>query len=292
VLFTPDMDITGTEEADFICDVPSAQEDMDENVEREIFNQRAQAPPAPGTVESALIDQDVDANVAPLAELSDVPMVKKRKINRGPVLNVNRLLGERGLPAIQSYFEAIKFKGKGHESEDLNKFLSALEHWAHRLFPKLAFDDCLEKIESLGQKREIKVAMRKMRLGESLLDANNQTTVVTQDGPAPETEEEPFNPFEQHRTNEPNPFPYAPTNHNTNTPVATTTTTTTDDSIDDIDDDLMGDIRLLDIDQFAASLDKDSNSVATTDQEAMTTEERMKKMPADCSSPMQDLSLS
>lgn len=52
------MDITGTEEADFICDVPSAQEDMDENVEREIFNQRAQAPPAPGTVESALIDQD------------------------------------------------------------------------------------------------------------------------------------------------------------------------------------------------------------------------------------------
>ena len=35
--------------------------------------------------------------------------------------------------------------------------MSTFEHWAHRLYPKLAFDDCLEKIESLGHKREIQV---------------------------------------------------------------------------------------------------------------------------------------
>ena len=35
--------------------------------------------------------------------------------------------------------------------------MSTFEHWAHRLYPKFTFDDCLEKIESLGHKREIQV---------------------------------------------------------------------------------------------------------------------------------------
>jgi len=33
--------------------------------------------------------------------------------------------------------------------------MSRLEHWAHRLFPKLSFDDFIERLEKLGSKKEI-----------------------------------------------------------------------------------------------------------------------------------------
>ena len=35
--------------------------------------------------------------------------------------------------------------------------MSRLEHWAHRLFPKLTFDDFVERLEKLGVKKEIQV---------------------------------------------------------------------------------------------------------------------------------------
>jgi TIMELESS-interacting protein len=32
-----------------------------------------------------------------------------------------------------------------------------LEHWAHRLFPMMPFDEVLERIEKLGTKKEVQV---------------------------------------------------------------------------------------------------------------------------------------
>jgi Replication Fork Protection Component Swi3 len=37
--------------------------------------------------------------------------------------------------------------------------MSKLEHWAHRLFPKLSFDDFVERLEKLGGKKEIQVIL-------------------------------------------------------------------------------------------------------------------------------------
>lgn len=51
----------------------------------------------------------------------------------------------------------FKFKGKGHEHEDLQELLKVLEHWAHRLYPKLPFKDTLEQIEKLGTKKNVQV---------------------------------------------------------------------------------------------------------------------------------------
>ena len=34
-----------------------------------------------------------------------------------------------------------------------------LEHWAHRLFPKMPFDEVLERIERLGTKRDVQVGL-------------------------------------------------------------------------------------------------------------------------------------
>jgi len=41
------------------------------------------------------------------------------------------------------------------QAEDLKLLMSRLEHWAHRLFPKLSFDDFIERLEKLGSKKEI-----------------------------------------------------------------------------------------------------------------------------------------
>lgn len=32
-----------------------------------------------------------------------------------------------------------------------------MEHWAHRLFPKLQFEDFIDRVEYLGNKKEVQV---------------------------------------------------------------------------------------------------------------------------------------
>lgn len=56
----------------------------------------------------------------------------KRVISRPqPKLDPARLLGPRGIFTIQSTFDKIKFKGKGHELDDLNNVLSRCSLKAH-----------------------------------------------------------------------------------------------------------------------------------------------------------------
>ena len=69
----------------------------------------------------------------------------------------HRLCGERGISTLENYFKDVHLKGKNREKEDLDLILKKLEHWAHRLFPRMAFDDCLERIEQLGMKRAVQV---------------------------------------------------------------------------------------------------------------------------------------
>ena len=32
-----------------------------------------------------------------------------------------------------------------------------MEHWAHRLYPKMPFDELIERVERLGQKKDVQV---------------------------------------------------------------------------------------------------------------------------------------
>lgn len=66
-------------------------------------------------------------------------------------------MGPRGINILQKACKEIKFKGKGHEKDDLNLVMKTLELWAHRLFPKLPFDDTLKQIEKLGSKKQVQV---------------------------------------------------------------------------------------------------------------------------------------
>lgn len=68
-----------------------------------------------------------------------------------------RVCSQRGILAVAENFQNVKLKGKGYEKTDLDLILSKMEHWAHRLFPKLSFDDCVEQVAKLGNNRSIQV---------------------------------------------------------------------------------------------------------------------------------------
>ena len=61
-------------------------------------------------------------------------------------LDLEKLFSDRGLSAIPSHVKPLKFKGKGHELEDITNICKAYEHWAHRLYPKMTFKDVIEKV--------------------------------------------------------------------------------------------------------------------------------------------------
>ncbi|XP_046972491.1 uncharacterized protein LOC124539232 [Vanessa cardui] len=109
----------------------------------------------------------------------DPATTKTRRVIKNPrfVLNPARLMGPRGIQVIPDHFKDFKFKGKGHEKEDLDLVLKKLEHWAYRLYPKFQFEDCLKKIETLGKKRPVMVHLHKIRTDQYL----TEETVVQKD---------------------------------------------------------------------------------------------------------------
>ena len=43
--------------------------------------------------------------------------------------------------------------------------MKKLEHWGHRMYPKLPFDDVVARLETLGKKQAVKVYVKRVRMG-------------------------------------------------------------------------------------------------------------------------------
>ncbi|NXA50117.1 TIPIN protein, partial [Nothocercus julius] len=143
-----------------------------ENTEDETFPPLP-PPSSPGKddAEWALPNGERDDNQQSQAKDKDSSVTMRRAVRRPiPKLDAQRLLiSERGLPALRHMFDNIKFKGKGHEAEDLKTLMRHMEHWAHRLFPKLQFDDFIDRVESLGNKKEVQTCLKRIRLDLPIL---------------------------------------------------------------------------------------------------------------------------
>ena len=75
-------------------------------------------------------------------------------------------MGPRGIQTIEDLFEGWECKGKGKEFDDLDSVMKKLEIWAHRLYPKLPFDNVIDVIANrLGKKKTVQTHMKKIRLG-------------------------------------------------------------------------------------------------------------------------------
>ncbi|NXJ06513.1 TIPIN protein, partial [Odontophorus gujanensis] len=139
-----------------------------ENTEDETF------PPLPPPTSPGRDDEWAQANGDPdgnqQSEAKDSSAAARKAVKRSiPKLDAHRLVSERGLPALRHMFDNVKFKGKGHEAEDLKTLLRHMEHWAHRLFPKLQFDEFIDRVETLGNKKEVQTCLKRIRLDLPIL---------------------------------------------------------------------------------------------------------------------------
>ncbi|XP_037687109.1 TIMELESS-interacting protein-like [Choloepus didactylus] len=99
-----------------------------------------------------------------------VPTPPKRTVKRNlPKWDAQRLISERGLPTLRHVFDTAKFKGEGHEAEDVKTLLRHMQHWAHRLFPKLQFEDFINRVEYLGNKKEVQTCLKQIQLDLPIL---------------------------------------------------------------------------------------------------------------------------
>lgn len=98
-------------------------------------------------------------------QAEDKQVVKPKRVIRNPQpkLNEETLQGPKGIATLSSYFDRVKFKGRGHEEQDLNVIMKTYEYWCHRLFPKFPFDTCIERLEKLGTKKAVQTHIKRIR---------------------------------------------------------------------------------------------------------------------------------
>ncbi|KFV56549.1 TIMELESS-interacting protein [Tyto alba] len=138
-----------------------------ENTEDETFPPLP-PPASPGRDDVEWAETDGDGNQQ--SQTKDSAVATRKVVKRPmPKLDAQRLISERGLPALRHMFDNVKFKGKGHEAEDLKTLIQHMEHWAHRLYPKLQFEDFIDRVETLGNKKEVQTCLKRIRLDLPIL---------------------------------------------------------------------------------------------------------------------------
>ncbi|XP_078097280.1 TIMELESS-interacting protein [Mustelus asterias] len=160
-----------------------------DRLEDEIF------PPLPPPLSPGQV-QDGEAFGAGEEEGRQELVVVRKTVKRPrPKLDAQRLTSDRGLPALRNLFDKVRFKGKGCESEDLKTLLRHMEHWAHRLYPKLQFEDFIDKVEALGGKKEVQACLKKIRLDIPITheDFISNEVVDNEDGVQTDNLETSFN---------------------------------------------------------------------------------------------------
>jgi len=91
---------------------------------------------------------------------------KKRKTIVQPKLDAARIMGPRGIHTLEHEFRNWKSSGHGREFDDLDKIMHKMNHWAHRMYPKLPFDDTLQIVANrLGKRKTVTCHIKKIRMG-------------------------------------------------------------------------------------------------------------------------------
>ncbi|NXQ28870.1 TIPIN protein, partial [Alaudala cheleensis] len=140
-----------------------------ENTEDETFPPLP-PPASPGRDDADWAQANGDPDGNQQSQTKDSAVTTQKGVKRPrPRLDAQRLISERGLPALRHMFDNVKFKGKGHEAEDLKTLIQHMEHWAHRLFPKLQFEDFIDRVEALGSKKEVQTCLKRIRLDLPIL---------------------------------------------------------------------------------------------------------------------------
>ena len=79
------------------------------------------------------------------------------------------------------------------EFEDLEIVVNRMKHWAHRLYPKLPFDDVTKQISHVGKKMQIQTNLKKIRMGMDVNPYFDNDIIENEDnsdGQNPQNEED------------------------------------------------------------------------------------------------------
>nr|CAG4643410.1 EOG090X0AVC [Ilyocryptus agilis] len=189
----------------------------DENVETDIFGDLGHSD-ASENEESKDHAENNEGNGNQDVTSNKKPRGPKKPRNPQIKLNAERLCGPRGIVAIEDCFRDVRLNGKGNERSDLDIVLKRMEHWAHRLFPKLSFDDCIERVEKLGTNRSVQVYLRKIRSGT--VDADGVENVSEE-----ALNDENFEPVVNNQQVQKDAFDELLAHYSNPTPVSSTTIT-------------------------------------------------------------------
>ncbi|KAJ0123771.1 Swi3 domain-containing protein [Diaporthe amygdali] len=105
----------------------------------------------------------------------EVSVAKKARVPRIK-LDQDRLLSEKGIPALRKRAGKLRLKGKGHEWGDASRLLSFYQEWLDDLFPKAKFLDALAMVEKAGHNK----MLQKMRV--DWINEGRPKSTVTADG--------------------------------------------------------------------------------------------------------------
>nr|CAG4644192.1 EOG090X0AVC [Lepidurus arcticus] len=183
---------------------------VDDEIEDLFGNSEAQSERGNDSDESGNDEHQraIEEHAVKTQKATDGKVITPKRVIRNPQpkLDADRLCGKRGIKILQDTFKDVKLKGKRHELEDLELVLKRMEHWAHRLFPKLPFDDVLGRIEKLGVKKPVQTHIKKIRM-DMLSDEPNGNDLMESDmtenarprsqSPGPEPDEEEVDPFDE-----------------------------------------------------------------------------------------------
>uniref|UniRef100_A0A5K4FDW9 TIMELESS-interacting protein n=1 Tax=Schistosoma mansoni TaxID=6183 RepID=A0A5K4FDW9_SCHMA len=139
----------------------------------------------PSGADDDAVDIDVLEKLRKISKRAAKRVVK----NPRPKLDPQRLLSNKGLPALLEDFKKVKFRGKGYEFQDLNKLLFVYEAWSHRLVPRMSFPEVIDRLENVGSKREIRVALHRLRNGIWPPYTSEEQTVPSDNESASEQED-------------------------------------------------------------------------------------------------------
>ncbi|OON21928.1 replication Fork Protection Component Swi3, partial [Opisthorchis viverrini] len=143
-------------------------------------------------------DEDVDEDVLNRLRRLAKGAAKKTVQHPRPKLDPQILLSDKGLPALLEDFKKVRFRGKGFEFQDLDRLLFVYEAWANRLLSKSSFPEIIERLEKVGTRREIQVALHRLRNGiwppymsvEQVEDEEDSDLPMKEPGPPSEVEDE------------------------------------------------------------------------------------------------------
>ena len=91
-----------------------------------------------------------------------------------------KLVGPRGFKDLYELVSAKKFhKSADSEFKNLAILIASSEYWAHRLYPNLRFSDAIERLERLGERRDVRAALARYQsevtgINEQIDELNNR----------------------------------------------------------------------------------------------------------------------